>query len=149
MNFQPRHFDKNNKMLHFRARDDVIFEHKLLDILKNLLLTTILSILVLICLRLFKMKMMELFKTLLTNKILNNLFNQLVSQWFIILLIICRLQKQAVLIKYQPRCSVVPLRQLHRVLLRLLTCQSILIASPLTGRQQELFLCLRKSNGLC
>ena len=38
MNFQPRHFDKNNKMLHFRARDDGIFEHKLLDILKNLLL---------------------------------------------------------------------------------------------------------------
>ena len=38
MNFQPRHFDKNNKMLHFRARHDGIFEHKLLDILKNLLL---------------------------------------------------------------------------------------------------------------
>ena len=41
MNFQPRHFDKNNKMLHFRARHDGIFEHKLLDILKNLLLNII------------------------------------------------------------------------------------------------------------
>ena len=54
----------------------------------------------------FKMKMMVLFRTLLTNKILNFLFSQLVLQWFIILLIICRLQKQPVLIKYQPRCSV-------------------------------------------
>ena len=35
INFQPRHFDKNNKMLHFRARDDGIFEPKLLDVLKK------------------------------------------------------------------------------------------------------------------
>ena len=41
MNLQPRHFDKNNKMLHFRARHDGIFEHKLLDVLKNLLLNSL------------------------------------------------------------------------------------------------------------
>ena len=61
-------------------------------------LMSTLSILVLIWMRLSKMKMMELFKTLLTNKILNFLFSQLVLQWFIVLLIICRLQKQPVLI---------------------------------------------------
>ena len=41
-----------------------------------------------------QMKMMELFKTSLTKKILNILFSQLVLQWFMILLIICRLQSK-------------------------------------------------------
>ena len=51
--------------------------------------------------------------------------------------------------KYQPRCSTLLLLQLHLVLLRFLTCQLILIVFPLTGRQQEFFLCLRMANGLC
>ena len=61
----------------------------------------------------------------------------------IILSIICRLQRQPVLIKYQPRCSALLLLQLHLVLLRFLICQLILIVFPLTGRRQESFLCLR------
>ena len=40
-------------------------------------------------------------------------FSQLVLQWFIILLTICRVQKQPVLVKYQPSCSVLSFLQLH------------------------------------
>jgi hypothetical protein len=38
LKFWPSHFRKNNKLLHFRAKHDGIFERQWLDILKNLLL---------------------------------------------------------------------------------------------------------------